>query len=73
MFFPFARLVNLEKSISDYYFCLLKKSIINQLVRTSCQVISMVSLCGLNALMQNSKVTFKFPLLKGSQEDGITN
>ena len=51
MFFPFARLVNLEKSISDYYFCLLKKSIINQLVRTSCQVISMVSLCGLNALI----------------------
>ena len=51
MFFPFARLVNLEKSISDYYFGLLKKSIINQLVRTSCQVISMVSLCGLNALI----------------------
>ena len=51
MFFPFARLVNLEKSISDYYLCLLKKSIINQLVRTSCQVISMVSLCGLNALI----------------------
>ena len=51
MFFPFARLVNPEKSISDYYFCLLKKSIINQLVRTSCQVISMVSLCGLNALI----------------------
>ena len=51
MFFPFARLVNLEKSISDYFFCLLKKSIINQLVRTSCQVISMVSLCGLNALI----------------------
>ena len=51
MFFPFARLVNPEKSISDNYFCLLKKSIINQLVRTSCQVISMVSLCGLNALI----------------------
>ena len=51
IFFPFARLVNLEKSISDYFFCLLKKSIINQLVRTSCQVISMVSLCGLNALI----------------------
>ena len=51
MFFPFSRLVNPEKSISDNYFCLLKKSIINQLVRTSCQVISMVSLCGLNALI----------------------
>ena len=49
MFFPFARLVNLEKSI--FRLLVLYAEEINQFVRTSCQVISMVSLCGLNALI----------------------
>ena len=86
MFFPFALLVNLEKSIFRLF--LLSGEEINH--QSTCEDVMSSHFNGFvmwtqcinyglahrqNILYweENSKVTFKFPLLKGSQEDGITN
>ena len=86
MFFPFALLVNLEKSIFRLF--LLSGEEINH--QSTCEDVMSSHFNGFvmwtqcinyglarrqNILYweENSKVTFKFLLLKESQEDGITN
>ena len=86
MFFPFALLLNLEKSIFRLF--LLSGEEINH--QSTCEDVMSSHFNGFvmwtqcinyglahrqNILYweENSKVTFKFPLLKGSQEDGVTN
>ena len=86
MFFPFALLVNLEKSIFRLF--LLSGEEINHqstcedvlsshfngfVMWTQCINYGLAHRQNILYWEENSKVTFKFPLLKGSQEDGVTN